>query len=232
MIYPDRIAAGRSLGGSLMHLRASNPLVLGLPRGGVPVAAGVHAVIGGHVDILLVRKLGVPWQPELAMGAIGEGGARVINDDVLEHTGVGPDELAAIEDHERAELARRQRILRGGQPPVPLTDRCVVIVDDGMATGATVAVACQVANTCAPRRLTVAVPVSSVEALRRVDELADELICPLVPRVLGGVGGAYRDFHQLSDEEVVDLLRSSAATDESPGPGLGDDAIGRGEHGA
>ncbi len=230
MIYPDRIAAGRSLGGSLMHLRASNPLVLGLPRGGVPVAAGVHAVIGGQVDILLVRKLGVPWQSELAMGAIGEGGARVINEDVIRQTGVGPDQLAAVEDEERAELARRQRILRGGQPRIALTDRSVVIVDDGMATGATVAVACRVAEVCAPQRLTVAVPVSSVEALRRVGELADELICPLVPRVLGGVGGAYRDFHQLSDEEVVDLLRDSAGPDASPDSGLGDDAFGRGEH--
>ncbi|MQY19949.1 phosphoribosyltransferase [Nocardia macrotermitis] len=230
MIYPDRIAAGRSLGGSLMHLRAADPLVLGLPRGGVPVAAGVCAVIGGRIDILLVRKLGVPWQPELAMGAIGEGGARVVNEDVIRQTGVTPAELAAVEDHERTELARRQQVLRGGAPRVPLTDRCVVIVDDGMATGATVAVACQVAEICAPRRLTVAVPVSSVEALRRVDALADELVCPLVPRVLGGVGGAYRDFHQLSDDEVVELLRTSAAPGGSPGGGLGDDPFGRGEH--
>jgi putative phosphoribosyl transferase len=210
MIYPDRIAAGRSLGGSLMHLRASDPLVLGLPRGGVPVAAGVHAVIGGQVDILLVRKLGVPWQPELAMGAIGEGGARVLNEDVIRQTGVTRDQLTAIEDRERAELTRRQRILRGGRPRIPLADRYVVIVDDGMATGATVAVACEVADICAPRRLVVAVPVSSTEALERIDDLADEIICPLVPRVLGGVGGAYRDFHQLSDDEVVELLHAPA----------------------
>lgn len=210
MIYPDRIAAGRSLGGSLMHLRASDPLVLGLPRGGVPVATGVHAVIGGQLDILLVRKLGVPWQPELAMGAIGEGGARVLNEDVIRQTGVTRDQLAAIEDRERAELERRQRILRGGRPRIPLAGRHVVIVDDGMATGATVAVACEVADICAPRRLVVAVPVSSTEALERIDELADEIICPLVPRVLGGVGGAYRDFHQLSDDEVVELLHAPA----------------------
>jgi putative phosphoribosyl transferase len=205
MIYPDRLAAGRSLGGSLLHLRASDPLVLGLPRGGVPVAAGVHAVIGGEVDILLVRKLGVPWQPELAMGAIGEGGARVINDDVIRHHGVTPDQLAVVENLERAELERRQWILRD-RPPIPLKGRSVVIVDDGMATGATVAVACEVAHLHDPRRLTVAVPVSSIEALRRIYPLADETICPLVPRVLGGVGGAYGDFHQLTDEEVLALL--------------------------
>lgn len=206
MIYPDRLAAGRSLGGSLLHLRASDPLVLGLPRGGVPIAVGVRAVIGGEADILLVRKLGVPWQPELAMGAIGEGGARVLNDDVIAHSGVTPEQVAEIEDLERTELERRQRLLRV-RPPIPLKDRNVVIVDDGMATGATVAVACEVANLHEPRHLTVAVPVSSVEALRRIHPLADETICPLVPRVLGGVGGAYRDFHQLTDDEVVSLLR-------------------------
>lgn len=206
MIYPDRIAAGRSLGGSLLHLRASDPLVLGLPRGGVPVAAGVHAVIGGEVDVLLVRKLGVPWQPELAMGAIGEGGARVVNDDVIRHSGVTPEQLAETEDVERAELERRQRVLRDRRPAIPLKDRTVVLVDDGMATGATVAVACEVAALHEPRRIVVGVPVSSIEALRRVDRLADETICPLVPRVLGGVGGAYRDFHQLTDDEVLALL--------------------------
>ncbi len=206
MIYPDRIAAGRALGGSLLHLRASNPLVLGLPRGGVPVAVSVCAVIGGDIDILLVRKLGVPWQPELAMGAIGEGGARVINDDVVRHTGVTPEQLAGVEDDEHAELERRQRMLRENLAPVPLKDRSVVIVDDGMATGATVAVACEVAAVHSPRRLTVGVPVSSIEALRRIARLADEIICPLVPRVLGGVGGAYDDFHQLTDDEVVALL--------------------------
>ncbi|MBF6327226.1 phosphoribosyltransferase [Nocardia transvalensis] len=206
MIYPDRVAAGRALGGSLDHLRASDPLVLGLPRGGVPVAAAVRSKIGGDLDVLLVRKLGVPWQPELAMGAIGEGGVRVLNDDVVRHTGVRPDQISEIEAAEQAELERRQRLLRARVPPVPLKDRTVVIVDDGMATGATVAVACEIARLHEPRRITVAVPVSSIEALRRVDALADETVCPFVPRVLGGVGGAYRDFHQLSDDEVMDLL--------------------------
>ncbi|WP_256462071.1 phosphoribosyltransferase family protein, partial [Nocardia alni] len=143
----------------------------------------------------------------------------VINDDVIRHTGVTPEQLAEVEDHEHAELERRQRMLRENLDAVPLKDRSVVIVDDGMATGATVAVACEVAAVHSPRRLTVGVPVSSIEALRRIDRLADEIICPLVPRVLGGVGGAYDDFHQLTDDEVVALLgRSRPTAPESDRP--------------
>ncbi|MGV9616778.1 phosphoribosyltransferase [Nocardia xishanensis] len=206
MVYADRIAAGRALGAELEHLRASRPLVLGLPRGGVPVAAAVREIIGGDLDILLVRKLGVPWQPELAMGAIGEDGVRVLNTDVLGHTGVTQHRLAAIEEAERAELERRRKVLRGGAEPVPIAGRTVVIVDDGMATGATVLVACRVARLHQPARIVVGVPVSSREAIRRVQTEADEVVCPLVPRSLGGVGVAYRDFHQLADHEVTDLL--------------------------
>ncbi|MFI5777835.1 phosphoribosyltransferase [Nocardia sp. NPDC051570] len=208
MIYPDRVAAGRALGGSLIHLRAADPLVLGLPRGGVPVAAAVRSMIGGDLDVLLVRKLGVPWQPELAMGAIGEGGVRIYNNDVLEHTGVHPEQLAAVEARELAELQRRQQILRAEFPPIPLKDRTAVIVDDGMATGATVVVACEIARLHEPRRIIVAVPVSSIEALHRIERLVDEIVCPFVPRVLGGVGGAYDDFHQLADAEVIALLHA------------------------
>ncbi|WP_067688076.1 phosphoribosyltransferase [Nocardia jejuensis] len=205
MIYPDRGAAGLALAARLLRLRTSDPLLLGLPRGGIPVALAVRDTIGGEVDILLVRKLGVPWQPELAMGAIGEDGARVLNHDVMRTTGVTPEQFAEIERRERVELERRRHLLRG-KPPVPLQDRTVVIVDDGMATGATVAVACEVAYLHRPRRVIVAVPVSSVEALLRIRTCADEVVCPLVPRFLGGVGGVYRDFHQLTDDEVVRLL--------------------------
>ncbi|MFC9436999.1 phosphoribosyltransferase [Nocardia sp. NPDC057030] len=206
MIYPDRTAAGRALATQLDTLRAAHPLLLGLPRGGVPVAAGVREIIGGDLDILLVRKLGVPWQPELAMGAIGEGGVRVLNADVLSHIEVTPQEFAEIEDLERVELDRRRMMWRGDSAPIPLDGRTVVIVDDGMATGATVVVACRVARRHRPARIVVAIPVSSAEALRRVAAEADQIVCPLVPETLGGVGTAYEDFHQLEDDEVTTLL--------------------------
>lgn len=210
MTYPDRGNAGRALGGVLGHLRAADPLLLALPRGGVPVAAGVREIIGGDLDVLLVRKLGVPWQPELAMGAIGEDGVRVLNDDVVLHTGVDPEQIAAVEQLERIELERRRQVLRL-VPPIPLKDRTVVIVDDGMATGATAAVGCEIARLHEPRRVVVAVPVSSWEALQRIRALADEVVCPLVPRQLGGVGAVYQDFHQLSDDEVIALLHPPGA---------------------
>ncbi|NEW40320.1 phosphoribosyltransferase [Nocardia cyriacigeorgica] len=210
MVYSDRAAAGRALGKRLSYLHASNPLVLGLPRGGVPVAAAVRSVIGGDLDILLVRKLGVPWQPELAAGAIGEDGGRVINADVLAHTGLSRERLADIEATERVELERRRVAWRGDAEPIPLGGRTVVIVDDGMATGATVLVACRVARLRMPKQIVVGVPVASAEAMDRIALEADEVVCPLVPPSLGGVGNAYRDFHQLADHEVTDLLRADA----------------------
>lgn len=205
MVYPDRAAAGRALGTALEHLRDTRPLVLGLPRGGVPVAAAVAAEIGGELDVLLVRKLGLPWQPELAMAALGETGVLVLNRDVVERGGVTEEAFDAVERAERAELARRQAVLRTTEP-IPLTGRTVVIVDDGMATGATVVAACRVARAQRPERLVVAMPVSSPEAARRVRRECDKLVCLWTPAELGGVGMAYNDFHQLSDDEVTELL--------------------------
>lgn len=207
MLYATRAEAGRELAASLTHLRDTQPLVLGLPRGGVPVAAEVARALGGDLDVIVVRKLGLPWQPELAMGAIGEEHVRVLNADVIAQSRVAESALADVEVSERRELDRRVRLLRGDRPAVPVAGRLVVIVDDGMATGATAVVACRVARARGADRVVVAMPVSSDEAVTRVEDEADEVVCPLVPRWLGGVGGAYRDFHQLTDAEVRSALR-------------------------
>lgn len=208
MQYADRTAAGRTLCASLIHLRDADAVVLALPRGGVPVGLEVARAFRAPFDILLVRKLGLPSQPELAMGAIGEGGTRVMNDDVVRHARIAPPTLRRVEADERRELERRGRVLRGGRPRIDLHGRTVVLVDDGMATGATVAVACHSVRAEGARRIVVAVPVSCPEAMQRVNVVADEVVCPWVPDDLGGVGGAYDDFHQLADDEVRDMLAS------------------------
>ncbi|MCQ4119776.1 phosphoribosyltransferase [Rhodococcus tibetensis] len=206
MQYTSRADAGRRLAASLEHLRGSDLVVLGLPRGGVPVAFEVAAALAAPLDVVLVRKLGVPWQPELAMGAIGEGDARVVNDDVLRIARVSKTALAMVEAKERRELERRAQVLRGGRNGIPIRGRTAVIVDDGMATGATAAVACQFVKKSGAARIVVAVPVAAPEAVRRLCVTADEVVCPYTPFDLGGVGNAYDDFHQLADSEVTDLL--------------------------
>ncbi len=206
MHYATRARAGRALATSLSHLRGTDTVVLGLPRGGVPVAFEVAHALGAPLDIILVRKLGVPWQPELAMGAIGEGDTEVLNEDVIRLGHVSRQSVDAVRARERQELLRRADALRGGHPRTPLTGRTAVLVDDGMATGATAAVACQVARAQGASRIVVAVPVASPEAMSRLRVTADEVVCPFVPANLGGVGGAYIDFHQLDDREVTELL--------------------------
>ncbi|AOW92022.1 phosphoribosyltransferase [Rhodococcus sp. WMMA185] len=206
MQYTSRADAGRKLAGALEHLRGTDPVVLGLPRGGVPVAFEIAAALSAPLDVVLVRKLGVPWQPELAMGAIGEGNARVINDDVLRLTRTSKAALEKVEAEERRELQRRTQLLRGSKKRTPLKGRTVVLVDDGMATGATMAVACQSVRKLGATRVVVAVPVAAPEAIHRVLVTADEVVCPYTPVDLGGVGNAYDDFHQLTDGEVTDLL--------------------------
>jgi putative phosphoribosyl transferase len=209
MIFTDRVEAGRALAARLNHLRGSRPVVLGLPRGGVPVAAEVAEALGAPLDVIVVRKLGVPGQSELAMGAIGEGGVRVLEPDVLSSVGVGADEIAAVELRERAELDRRLDRFRAGRPPVALAGRTVILVDDGVATGSTARAACAVARACGAARVVLAVPVASPRAVTLLGKVADEVVAVQTPYWFGAIGEFYRDFRQTTDAEVVRALRAA-----------------------
>ncbi len=204
-VFADRIDAGRRLARVLEPLRGDDVVVLGLPRGGVPVAFEVARALGAPLDVIVVRKLGVPFQPELAMGAIGENGARVLDAEVLARSGVTETQLRAVERRERTVLETRATRLRRGRGRVDLPGRTAVIVDDGMATGSTARVACQVARQLGASRVVVAVPVAPREAIDDVTE-ADTVVSVSIPDRFVAVGAHYRDFTPTSEDEVIALL--------------------------
>jgi len=210
MRFVNRADAGRRLAGRLEHLRGQSLVVVGLPRGGVPVAFEVARALEAPLDIILVRKLGVPYQPELAMGAIGEEGVRVINEDIVSRCEISRRELEDVEARERGELARRADRFRRGRPPVPLAGRTVVIVDDGIATGSTALAACAVARAHGAARVVLAVPVAPPECAARIKGVVDELVCLHTPTAFFAVGQFYADFDQTSDDEVVECLERAA----------------------
>lgn len=203
--FEDRKDAGRRLATRLKEFRGDDVVVLGLPRGGVPVAAEVAAALGAPLDVILVRKLGVPFEPEVAMGAIGEGGARVLDHELITALGITPAQIEAVERKEQQTLAARAAALRPYSDRVKLAGRTAIIVDDGIATGATASVACRVARANGAARVLVAAPVGGVDAVRRVQG-ADDVICLLQPHAFRAVGEHYRRFGQTSDAEVVELL--------------------------
>ena len=240
--FNDRADAGRQLASRMGFLRGQDVVILGLPRGGVPVAFEVAKALQAPLDVLLVRKLGVPYHPELAFGAIGEGGERVISDVVVRETRLSDQEMAAVETQEWAELQRRSERFRGAQQRIPLTGRIAVIVDDGIATGATAQAACQVARAEGASRVVLAVPIGATDTARQFAQYADEVVCLETPVPYFAVGQGYRNFAQTSDDEVMALLsrarsgfgsppaRRSALRDEksgSPGRGLGGQASDR-----
>jgi putative phosphoribosyl transferase len=211
-IYADRADAGRALAAALVsHRGAAGTIVLGLPRGGVPVAYEIATRLELPLDVLVVRKLGLPWQPELAMGAIASGGALVRNEEVMRHLGDRADAFEAVRAKEQAELERRERDYRGDRPPLELRDRSGILVDDGLATGATMEAAVRALQASGARRVVVAVPVASPEARERIAALADEVVCLATPMFFSAVGQWYRDFGQTSDDEVRDLLARAHA---------------------
>jgi predicted phosphoribosyltransferase/alpha-beta hydrolase superfamily lysophospholipase len=204
--FEDRVDAGRQLAERLEPLRGQDIVVLGLPRGGIPVAFEVAKALGAPLDVIVVRKLGVPFQPELAFGAIGEDGVRVINEGVVREAHLSEDEMAAVEFKQRAELQRRSARFRNGRNPVPLAGRTAVLVDDGVATGATAKSACQVARAKGARRVVLAVPIAAPDIVERFAGYADEVVCLRTPGLFFAVGQGYRHFSQTSDDEVVTLL--------------------------
>ena len=210
-MFSDRSDAGRRLAASLRHLRGEPVVVLGLPRGGVPVAAEVARELTAPLDVIVVRKLGVPYQPELGMGAVGEDGIRVLNPEVIAAAGISETDLDDVEQREQAEVARRARRYRGERPRQPLDGRVAVIVDDGIATGSTARAACQIARAFGARRIVLAVPVAPVGWKARIGGDADELVSVATPVPFYAIGQFYRDFSQTTDAEVATALEHADA---------------------
>nr|WP_307866452.1 phosphoribosyltransferase family protein [Rhodococcus opacus] len=206
MGFADRTEAGRRLARRLDTFRGQDVVVLGLPRGGVPVAYEVAKALHAPLDVIVVRKLGVPYQPELAFGAIGEGGVRVIDADFVERVDLTCTDIAEVEQRQLAELSRRAELFRGRFDRIPLTGRTALIVDDGVATGATARAACQVARAQGAARIIVAVPIGPRSQIEMVGREADEVVCLETPAGFFAVGQGYRDFSQTTDEEVTGLL--------------------------
>ena len=211
--FRNRFEAGRSLAAALQHYAGRpNLLVLALPRGGVPVGYEVARALHAPLDLMLVRKLGVPGHEELAMGAIASGGIRVISDDVVSALGIPDRAIAAIAAHEEHELERRAHAYRGQRPPPDVRGKTVILVDDGLATGSTMRAAVAALQAQKPERLVVAVPVAAPETCEALSKEVDEVVCALAPEPFFAVGNWYEDFSQTSDEEVRTLLRRASET--------------------
>jgi putative phosphoribosyl transferase len=225
--YLDRRDAGRRLAQELRGKLAApvDALVLALPRGGLPVGYEVARELELPLDVLTVRKLGLPSQPELAMGAIASGGLRVLNESVLRMADVDEETLEEVESRERRELERREKAYRGDRSVRTLEGRTIILVDDGVATGSTIRAAIRAVRTQGPRSVVVAVPVASPEIASQLRAEADQVVCPLLPRDLFAIGVWYRDFPQLTDDEARDILQRAwreedlrAGSDQESGP--------------
>jgi predicted phosphoribosyltransferase len=219
ILFEDRLDAGRKLGARMLKASLHEPIVYGLPRGGVPVAAEVARSLGAPLDIVLVRKLGVPFQPELALGAVVDGAESetVLNDDVVAATGVTPKEIDEIRAREEKEIERRRAVfLKGRARPDP-KGRDAIVVDDGLATGATALAAIHALKRRGAARVILAVPLAPSDAVVRLAREADEVICLEKPEPFWGIGAWYGDFHQLDDAEVTAALDAAAAAREQAG---------------
>jgi putative phosphoribosyl transferase len=212
--FRDRTQAGSLLGEALRHYAGrADALVLALPRGGVPVAFEIVKAIHAPLDLMLVRKLGTPGQEELAMGAIAPGGVRLLNADIVRQLGIPDEDIEAVAARERVELERRQHAYRGERPEPQVRGRCVILVDDGLATGATMRTAIKALRQRDPGRVVVAVPVAPRETIDMLRGEADEVVCLATPAPFWAIGGWYRHFPQTSDAEVKALLAAAWETE-------------------
>lgn len=208
MRYRDRAQAGRFLGEKLAPYRGRpDTIVLGLLRGGMPVAEQVAIALGAPLDVLVVRKLGVPWQEELAMGATASGKVRVLNQELIRELEITPDAVEAVAQREEREVERRERLYRGERPAPELRGKTVILVDDGLATGSTMRAAILAAKQRDPAAIVVAVPVAAASSCEELRSLVDDLVCPLTPEPFHAVGQWYEDFSQTSDDEIHAILR-------------------------
>lgn len=216
-MFRDRVDAGRSLAQRLKHYAGRDDvIVLGVPRGGVPVAFAVAEALHAPLDILLVRKLGTPGQKELAMGAIASGGVRILNEEVVRDLGISEADLASAVSEQEAELQRREQMFRGVRPPVSVRDKITILVDDGIATGSSMLAAVSALRSLHPKKIVVAIPVGPSHARSQIGPVADEFICVSTPEWFFAIGEFYENFEQVEDEEVRNLLSRAAKARLAP----------------
>lgn len=218
--FADRTEAGRRLAEPLRRFKDEHPVVLALPRGGVPVAYEVAKALHAPLDLVLVRKIGAPFQPELAIGAVvdGERPELVINRDVVDEYRIPESYLESERRRQLEEIERRRQLYLAGRPRAPVRDRTAIVIDDGIATGATMEAALHATRRAGPKRLVLAVPVAPPDTLERLRPEVDEVVCLMVPAFLGAIGSFYRDFRQLGDDEVIELLQQAAQWADTEAP--------------
>jgi putative phosphoribosyl transferase len=217
-LFRNRQDAGRRLARALSRYKSQHPVMLALPRGGVPVAAEVALALEAPLDLVLVRKIGLPYQPELAMGAVVDGGAPIVirNDDVIAAAGVGDDEFDAVRDREIAEIDRRRQRYIKDRPRAGIADRTAIVIDDGIATGATMKAALRAVRKRGAREVVLAIPVAPVDAIEDLRDEVDAVVCLETPDVFGAIGYFYDDFRQVSDDEVIAILHRLPPKRSSP----------------
>jgi putative phosphoribosyl transferase len=209
-VFEDRVDAGRQLAARLTHYAGrTDVVVLALPRGGLPVGFEVAKALHAPLDVMIVRKLGTPGQPELAMGAIASGGVRVVNDEVVRELGISREQLDEVAAEEQLEVERRERLYRAGRPPLEIAGRTAILVDDGIATGSTMRAAIQALRAQKPARLVVAAPTAAPATCEQIRKQVDELVCLTTPEPFFAIGFFYRDFPQLSDDAVREILHKA-----------------------